>query len=119
MASAKSGITSVRQLVERAKQRAVQVSSGGEGRIRILGVTQEARTPALPQASTFTELGLPAAAMMRSWQGLFVRAGTPDEAVRDRLTNLGIEPVASPDPDQARAYYLSEVERCGRLLHAG
>ncbi len=191
MASVKSGITSVQELVARAKQRAVQVSSGGvgtsshlgptllfralggdfepvqyrsgaeafqalvagdteaffdpassyhapaaaEGKIRILGVMQEARTPALPQAASFTELGLPAAAMMRSWQGLFVRGGTPDDAVRglhagvvqalrapalrERLTNLGIEPVASPDPDQAQAYYLSEVERWGRLLRQG
>lgn len=188
MASVKSGITSVQQLVERAKQRAVQVSSGGvgtsshlgptllfralggdfepvqyrsgaeafqallsgdteaffdpastyhvpaaaEGRIRILGVMQDTRTPALPEAPSFTELGLPAAAMMRSWQGLFVRAGTPPEAVnalhagvvralaapalRERLTSLGIEPVASADPEAAQAYYLSEVERWGALL---
>jgi tripartite-type tricarboxylate transporter receptor subunit TctC len=191
MASAKSGITSVQELVARARQRALQVSSSGvgtsshlgptllfralggefepvqyrsgaeafqalvsgdteamfdpaspyhgpaaaEGRIRILGVMQEARTPALPQAPSFTELGLPPSAMMRSWQGLFVRAGTPDDAVRalhagvvaalaapalrERLTNLGIEPVASPDPDQAQAYYLSEVERWGGLLRQG
>jgi len=191
MASTKSGITSVQHLVERAKQRAVQVSSGGvgtsshlgptllfralggsfepvqyrsgaeafqalvagdteamfdpassyhapaaaEGRISILGVMQEARTPALPQVLSFTELGLPATAMMRSWQGLFVRTGTPDDAVRalhagvvqalrtpavrDRLTNLGIEPVASLDPDQAQAFYLGEVERWGGLLRAG
>jgi tripartite-type tricarboxylate transporter receptor subunit TctC len=190
MASAKSGITSVQQLVDRAKQRTVQVSSGGvgtsshlgptllfralggqfepvqyrsgaeafqalvagdteaffdpassyhapaaaEGRIRILGVMQEARTPALPQAPSFAELGLPPTAMMRSWQGLFVRSGTPDDAVRalhagvvqalqapalrERLTGLGIEPVASPDPDAAQAYYLSEVERWGALLRA-
>jgi tripartite-type tricarboxylate transporter receptor subunit TctC len=191
MASARSGITSVQQLVERAKQRSVQVSSGGvgtsshlgptllfralggqfepvqyrsgaeafqalvagdteaffdpassyhapaaaEGRIRILGVMQEARTPALPQALSFAELGLPPTAMMRSWQGLFVRAGTPDDAVRalhagvvralqapalrERLQGLGIEPVASRDPDEAQGYYLSEVTRWGALLRAG
>jgi tripartite-type tricarboxylate transporter receptor subunit TctC len=191
LASARSGITSVQQLVERAKQRTVQVSSGGvgtsshlgptllfralggsfepvqyrsgaeafqallsgdteaffdpassyhapaaaEGRVRILGVMQEARTPALPDAPSFAELGLPPTAMMRSWQGLFVRAGTPDDAVnalhagvvralatpalRDRLLNLGIEPVASRNADEAQSYYLSEVERWGALLRTG
>jgi tripartite-type tricarboxylate transporter receptor subunit TctC len=191
MASAKSGITSVQELVDRAKQRGVQVGSGGvgtsshlgptllfralggtfepvqyrsgaeafqallagdteaffdpassyhapaaaEGRIRILGVMQATRTPALPQAPSFAELGLPPTAMMRSWQGLFVRAGTPDDAVRalhagvvralqapalrERLQGLGIEPVASRDPDEAQAYYLGEVARWGALLRAG
>ncbi|WP_137179088.1 tripartite tricarboxylate transporter substrate binding protein [Roseomonas sp. AR75] len=188
MASAKSGITSIAQLVERAKQRALQVSSGGvgtsshlgptllfrtlggqfepvqyrsgadafralvageteaffdpassyhapaaaAGSIRILGVMQDSRTPALPDVPSFAELGLPPSAMMRSWQGVFVRSGTPDAAIRawhagvvqalqapalrQRLQGLGIEPVASPDPDAAQAYYLSEVERWGRLL---
>jgi tripartite-type tricarboxylate transporter receptor subunit TctC len=188
MASAKSGITSVRELVQRAQARALQVSSSGvgtsshlgplllfralggefepvqyrsgaeafqalvagdteamfdpaspyhapaaaEGRIRILGIMQEARTPGLPDVPSFAELGLPQRAMMRSWQGAFVRAGTPPEAVRalhggitralaapslrEKLASLGIEAAPSPDADAAQAYYLSEVERWGALL---
>lgn len=188
MASARSGITSVRELVERARARAVQVSSSGagtsshlgptllfralggefepiqyrsgaeafqalvsgtteamfdpassyhlpaaaEGRIRILGVMQETRTAGMPDVPSFADLGLPAAAMMRSWQGVFVRGGTPEEAVRalhagvvralqapalrERLLGLGIEPVASATPEAAQAYYLSELERWTGLL---
>jgi tripartite-type tricarboxylate transporter receptor subunit TctC len=108
--------------------------AAAEGRIRILGVMQEARTPALPGVPSFAELGLPPAVMMRSWQGAFVRSGTPEEAVRalhagivqalaapalrERLTGLGIEPTASPDPDAAQSYYLAEVARWDGLLRS-
>lgn len=106
--------------------------AAAEGRIRILGVMQEARTPALPDVPSFAELGLGPAAMMRSWQGVFVRTGTPEDAVaaihagvgralaapalRERLLGLGIEPSPSASPAAAQAYYLSELDRWGPLL---
>ena len=103
-----------------------------QGRVRILGIMQQARSAALPNVPSFSELGLPEAAQMRSWNGACVRAGTPPAAVaalhaaivvslnsaevRQRLGNLGIEPAPSESPAAAQAYYLAEVERWGRLL---
>jgi tripartite-type tricarboxylate transporter receptor subunit TctC len=103
-----------------------------QGRVRILGIMQQTRSAALPNVPSFGELGLPEAAQMRSWNGACVRAGTPPAAVaalhaaivaslnsaevRQRLGALGIEPAPSESPAAAQAYYLSEVERWGRLL---
>ena len=106
-----------------------------QGRVRILGIMQQARSPALPEVPSFGELGLPEAVQMRSWNGACVRAGTPPAAVaalhaaivaalngaeaRQRLGALGIEAAPSESPATAQAYYLAEVERWGRLLRAG
>lgn len=188
LVSTRSGITSMAQLLERARTRAVVCSTAGvgtsshlgptllfrtlggqfepiqyrsgsdafaallsgdteamfdpsssyhapaveQGRVRILGIMQQARSSALPDVPAFGELGLPEAAQMRSWNGACVRAGTPPAAVaalhaaiaaslnsaevRQRLGALGIEPAPSESPAAAQAYYLSEVERWGRLL---
>ncbi|WP_270934750.1 Bug family tripartite tricarboxylate transporter substrate binding protein [Falsiroseomonas oryzae] len=190
LASARSGIGSIAELVERARREAVFVSSSGagtsshlgptllfnvaggrfepvqfrsgaeafqallagdtqvmfdpaaayhapaaaEGRVRILGVMQDRRSPVMPDVPALGELGLPVAAQMRSWQGVFVRAGTPPAAVsalhravvaavaspevQGQLTRLGIEPQSSPSPDAAQDYYLSELARWGALLRA-
>lgn len=188
LASAKSGITSVAELVDRARAEIVPVSTAGvgtsshlgpellfrvvggrfepvqyrsgadafqallagdthamfdpsasyhagaaaEGRVRILAVMQDRRASGLPDVPSFGELGLPAAAQMRSWNGAFVRSGTPEEAVEALhasvvaaiassavqvpFRNLGIEPTSSASPADNQAYYLAELERWTEIL---
>jgi tripartite-type tricarboxylate transporter receptor subunit TctC len=188
LVSARSGITSVAELIERAKTQSIPISTAGvgtsshlgpqllfrvaggrfepiqyrggseafqallsgdthamfdpaasyhapaaaEGRIRILAVMQDTRTPVLPDVPALAELGLPSAAQMRSWQGMFVRTGTPDEAVqtlhasvvgaiaspqvRARLLSLGIEPLASLTPASSQQYYVAELDRWTKLI---
>ena len=95
---------------------------------------QQARTPGLPDVPSFGELGLPATAMMRSWQGICARAGTPPAALAalhaatvsttrapdfvQRLSALGIEPTASPDPAAFQAFYLEELGRWTALIRS-
>ncbi len=110
-----------------------QAPAVAEGRVRMLGVMQQARTPHLPDVPAFGELGLPPAAMMRSWQGICVRAGAPPGAIAalhaatlattrapdfmQRLSNLGIEPTASTNPAAFQAFYLEELQRWTALIH--
>jgi tripartite-type tricarboxylate transporter receptor subunit TctC len=111
---------------------AYQAPAVAEGRVRMLGVMQQARTPGLPDVPSFGELGLPPAAMMRSWQGICVRSGAPPGAIAalhaatvaatrapefvQRLSNLGIEPTASPDPAAFQAFYIEELQRWTALI---
>jgi tripartite-type tricarboxylate transporter receptor subunit TctC len=111
---------------------AYQAPAVAEGRVRMLGVMQQARTPGLPDVPSFGELGLPPAAMMRSWQGICVRAGAPAGAIAalhaatvaatrapdfvQRLSNLGIEPTASESPAAFQAFYLEELQRWTSLI---
>lgn len=113
---------------------AYHAPAAAEGRIRIIGVMQQERTPGYPDTPSFGELGLPAAAMMRSWQGICVRAGAPPAAVaalhratiaatrkpemRERLRNLSIETAESPDAAAFQAFYLEELRRWTALIRA-
>ncbi len=58
------------------------VGAAREGKIRILGVSGEARSPAFPDLPTFKEQGIPVA--MDIWRGIAVPRGTP----RDVITKL-------------------------------
>ena len=107
-------------------------SAAAEGRVRILAVMQERRATALPDVPAFGELGLPAAAQMRSWNGACVRRGTPEAAVQalhaavvaaiaspavqGPFRNLGIEPTSSESPAANQAFYLSELDRWTEIL---
>ena len=109
-----------------------QAPAAAEGRVRLLGVMQERRAEGLPEVPSFGEAGLPQAAMMRSWQGIFVRAGTPAPvlatlhaatvaAVRApetqaRLKALSIEPVESAAPSDLEALYRAELARWTALI---
>lgn len=64
------------------------------GRLRILGVTQSARSPFNPRIPAIAET-VPGFDV-GSWFGLFAPAGTP-EPVRDRLRDLTREATASPE----------------------
>lgn len=109
-----------------------QAPAVAEGRIRMLGVMQQARTEGLPEVRSFGEAGLPPAAMMRSWQGICVKAGAPPAALaalhaatqatvrspdfQARLKALAIEPVESPDPASFDALYRAELTRWTTLI---
>jgi tripartite-type tricarboxylate transporter receptor subunit TctC len=109
-----------------------QAPAAAEGRVRILGVMQQARSPGLPEVRSFGEAGLPEAAQMRSWQGICVRAGAPAAAVAalhaatvaavsapdfsTRMKALAIEPTASASPAAFDALYRAELLRWTTLI---
>lgn len=111
---------------------AYQAPAVAEGAVRMLGVMQAERAVGLPDVPSFAELGLPAEAQMRSWQGLFVRAGTPapaiaalhratveavrSPAVAERLRGISMDPVASESPAAFHAFYRAELARWTRLI---
>jgi tripartite-type tricarboxylate transporter receptor subunit TctC len=98
----------------------------------MLGVMQQDRAPGLPDVRSFGEAGLPPEAMMRSWQGICVRAGAPQAAIaalhaatvaavrapdfRARLAALSIAPVESPDPAAFDTLYRQELTRWTTLI---
>jgi tripartite-type tricarboxylate transporter receptor subunit TctC len=70
------------------------------GKVRVLGVTTEERSPLLPDVPTFKEVGLPGMTQ-RGWFGVFAPAGTPRPVV-DRLNK---EVLAAAASDEARARF--------------
>lgn len=112
----------------------VDLAAGGSfiksGKIRALAVAHPTRLPQLPDVPTFAELGykgVEAAALV----GLVAPAGTPPEvvnalqkqvasainqpAVRQRLVDFGVEPVANT-PQQYTELLRSEVVRWHKLI---
>jgi tripartite-type tricarboxylate transporter receptor subunit TctC len=65
------------------------------GRLKILAVTSEKRMEQVPNAPTVRQAGYPDLTAS-SWQGLFVPAGTPKEAI-DRLYAAAIKTMATPE----------------------
>jgi tripartite-type tricarboxylate transporter receptor subunit TctC len=113
-----------------------QAPAAAEGKVRILGVMQPARAAALPEVPSFGELGLGPEAQMRSWQGLFVRGGTPapvlatlhraslaavrSEEAAARYRAMSMEPTASATPEEFQRFYLAELARwTGLIREAG
>lgn len=92
------------------------------GKLRALGITTAKRSPLLPELPTIAEGGV-AGYDATSWNGLAVRAGTPQPVinrlqqetrkaifipeVRDRLSALGIDPIGST-PEEFTAYIKAE-----------
>ncbi len=109
-----------------------QAPAAAEGRIRMLGVMQQRRAEGLPEVRSFGEAGLPEAAMMRSWQGICVKAGAPPAAIaalheatraavrsaefQSRMKALAIEPAESADPAAFEALYRAELQRWTTLI---
>lgn len=99
--------------------------------IRALAVFQPERLRVLPEVPAITEAGFGADLTIRSWHGLFVRAGTPEPViprlvaaaraalarpdVRSRIEALAIEIVGS-DPPAFSAFFRAEVERWGAVI---
>jgi tripartite-type tricarboxylate transporter receptor subunit TctC len=100
------------------------------GRIKAIGVASSQRLPALPDVPTIQESGVPGFEAW-AWQGLAVPAGTPkeviarlnaeylkatqDRALRQKLTDAGIEPVHS-SPEQMAAYIRSETDKWEKVV---
>jgi tripartite-type tricarboxylate transporter receptor subunit TctC len=104
------------------------------GRVRPLAVMQDTRIAAMPDVKSAKEWGLPAAAYIRSWQGIAVKSGTPKPvldqihaavvvaantpSVRARVWQLGSELVTSKTPADFQAHYVAELQRWSALVKA-
>jgi tripartite-type tricarboxylate transporter receptor subunit TctC len=87
------------------------------GQVRPLGLTSAERDPALPEAPTVAEQGVPGYEVL-FWLGLYAPKGTPPEVlkvldratqqvlakvdVRERLAAAGVEPYYASGPDLGR-----------------
>src|SRR5882672_6052632 len=100
------------------------------GRLRVLAVTSAKRMEQLPSAPTMVESGYPEF-LSSSWQGIFVPAGTPREAVDrlfaglqqtlktpevvERLAQGGAYVATSASPREFAGFVASETRRWGRV----
>lgn len=108
------------------------LAQAGAGRLRALAVTGPKRLQVLHEVPTMIESGYPDF-VIRDWQGLIVRAGTPREIidrlnaelnrgmqlpeVRARLQKFGAE-TATGSPRDFEDLIASEVQRWSRLVSA-
>jgi tripartite-type tricarboxylate transporter receptor subunit TctC len=102
------------------------------GRLRALMVTDDRRSPVLPNVPSAVEAGLPKM-IMKFWVGFAVPAGTPAAVVdrlnketvvalnatdaKKRFAELGLEPVGNT-PAQATALVAEEIERWTTVIKA-
>jgi tripartite-type tricarboxylate transporter receptor subunit TctC len=101
-----------------------------EGKLRALGVTSAARSPAAPEIPTIAEQGLPGFEAV-SWFALFAPAGTPrpivdklqaevkkilaSPEIAKKLTEVGLDPVGS-SPDQLATYQRAEIAKWAKVV---
>jgi tripartite-type tricarboxylate transporter receptor subunit TctC len=100
------------------------------GKMKLLAVTEERRSPAFPDTPTVAEAALPGYAMP-VWYGLMAPAGTPREAIavlnreiervlkepdiRERFTTLGVAPTGG-SADAFGAFLSAEVAKFTKLV---
>jgi len=100
------------------------------GKMKLLAVTEDRRSPAFPDTPTVAEAALPGYAMP-VWYGLMAPAGTPREAIallnreigrvlneaeiRERFTTLGVAPTGG-SPDAFGAFLRTEVAKFTKLV---
>ena len=100
------------------------------GKLRALGVSGTRRTAALPDVPTVMEAGLPGYSAT-TWYPLMAPRGTPepvvgrinaafktameDAAIKTKLGDLGVEPVAS-SPAELAKHIAAEVERWSKVV---
>jgi tripartite-type tricarboxylate transporter receptor subunit TctC len=103
------------------------------GKLRALAVTSGKRSPALPDAPTMAEAGVPGYEVYE-WNAIFAPAGTPDAvlqkiadaiaaalkepAVRERITSLGGE-IAGYGPAETSRFVRGQTELWGAVVRAG
>ncbi|EYS85676.1 ABC transporter substrate-binding protein [Cupriavidus sp. SK-4] len=102
------------------------------GKLRVLAVASEQRSPVYPDAPTFAEQGYPGM-VGYGWFGLVAPAGTPpaiserlnreasavlaDAEIRKKLLGLGLEP--QPEPGSAFSAFIDqEIGKWGKLIKA-
>lgn len=102
------------------------------GKIKVLAVSSPKRLEGLPDVPTFTENGLPAMDGLRSWTGVFMRAGTPAAIVSrlsqeisrfahlpevsTRLIDIGSTPLGASS-EEAAAILRADWARWEKALH--
>ena len=100
------------------------------GRLRALAIVGKARSPALPDVPTIVEAGV-RDYELPNWLGLFAPAGTSREIIarlhadtvkilampeiRERILNLGAEPVGST-PEEFAATYKADLAKFARIV---
>ena len=101
------------------------------GKLRALAVTSPDRLPALPSVPTMAESGVPGFDL-KEWEGIVAPAGTPRDivakwneelirimrlpAVRDRLSDLGMEAAPPNSSDQFGSLVQGELQRWARFV---
>jgi tripartite-type tricarboxylate transporter receptor subunit TctC len=104
-----------------------------EGTLRALAVMSKARSQILPDVPTIAEAGYPDFDG-EEWHGIVVPAGTPKEVIallnreivgivalpdiREQLTTLGFEPIATATPEGFVARIKAETEKWGNFIRA-
>lgn len=99
------------------------------GRLRPLAITSAQRSPLYPDIPTFTEAGLPLAAL--NWWGVYLPTGTPkavvdsyhaalvkimaDPDLKDRFAGLGVEAMASSQ-EEFKAFMAAEHTKYAKLV---
>jgi tripartite-type tricarboxylate transporter receptor subunit TctC len=104
-------------------------------KVKVYGVTSQARVPSLPKLPTLAEAGLPGFEVT-IWHGLFAPKGTPPEViaklaealrsalreptVKERFAQLGTEPVSQEraTPEALRAHLQAEIDRWRPVITA-
>ena len=102
------------------------------GRVRLIAMTTEKRSPAFPDVPTVEESGIPGVIAV-AWFGIHAPAGTPkaiiarlhDEAVkvvrepsiRERFLADGADPVGST-PDQFHKFVANEIDKWTKVVKA-
>jgi tripartite-type tricarboxylate transporter receptor subunit TctC len=103
------------------------------GALHALAQTGRSRAATAPDIPTVAELGLPGFEAV-AWAGIFAPAGTPeaivrrihadvgkalaDPALRNRLTELGVELADNGTPESFAAFIRSEIPRIAELVRA-
>lgn len=100
------------------------------GRIKVLAVTGEQRSTAIPDVPTVQELDV-ANYHSGTWYGVFAREGTPPDVVlkvneavnkamagplKERFQQQGMEPASNMNPEQFASFVKSDYERIGRVI---
>lgn len=102
------------------------------GKLRVLAVANEERTPLHPQAPTFREAGLPSV-VGYGWYGLMVPAGTPaavvqrlnrdtnavlgDAAIRQKVEALGLQ-LRGGTPGEFATFIAGETRKWAQIVKA-
>ncbi|GJG95016.1 tripartite tricarboxylate transporter substrate binding protein [Cupriavidus pauculus] len=102
------------------------------GKLRVIAVAADARTPVYPDAPTFAEQGVPGV-VGYGWFGIVAPAGTPaaivqqvnrdasqalgDPQIREKLLALGLQPMPGSSADFA-SFIDAEVKKWGALIKA-
>jgi tripartite-type tricarboxylate transporter receptor subunit TctC len=101
-----------------------------DGKLRALGVCENKRSPVLPDVPTMAEAGFPALDIP-NWYAILAPAGTPKAIVtqlntevakimgmsdvKERLSNLGVEPRSST-PEEAAAFIKRDVATWAKVI---